>query len=136
MYYLFNVYKEDDNHTSLFLVESPLTRELTTRLLLHASGYNAEDLVICGVVEALILFIEKCDNIVPLSNFVEPRRFNDDKRGDKWALLNFEEARELHALWKADPRYQESSEHKTNYYKNQVDHFEWSMEKRWSQQTK
>ncbi len=54
--------------------------------------------------------------------------FLDDKSGDKWCLFSsWNEALELVADWKKDPKYSEQvdSEMKANiYFKNRVDNFE------------
>lgn len=68
--------------------------------------------------------------------FIEPRKFNDDKEGKYWCLLNKAEAAHLLREWQEDPRYTERVQPEirnpsgVNYFKNQVDHFRNHMENR------
>ena len=105
---------------------------LITKLLKFAtSSVDPENLHILGRVVMSLEPVTRDWKPERIFDFVQPRRFNDDKDNRYWSLLSKREAITLLQEWQEDPRYTEvASTTGTNYFKNQVDLFDQKVDER------
>ncbi len=137
MYYVYERPTSDSDE--LFLVDSSLGGVLTTRLLQYASGDSSFGHGrVFGVIDDITWFgADVPSRVVPLSHFIEPRLFTNDKEVLYWSLLSEADAKALHKYWCDDSKYKEEPlPGKHNYFKNTVDSFKHAMRTKWFKQVK